>query len=71
MSVTSDSWEDKVGRPLLGVMLCGGKGSAFEKAVDTSGDRKTAAYIAQELLKVIEARGPKLVVQVGLIVLSV
>jgi Protein of unknown function (DUF 659) len=39
-------------------------GEVFLKAIDTSGETKSAAYIAAELAAVIEEIGPQNVVQV-------
>ena len=67
MTVTCDFWTDRAKRPLLGVVLCGPKGSAFEMCVDTSGLSHTADSVSQALLSVIESRDPKLTVQVSMI----
>ena len=55
--LVSDGWTDATGRPLLNFILLDPKGPKFLKAVDISGNKKNAEYLALELANVIEAEG--------------
>ncbi len=63
-SIASDGWDDRQGRPLLNVVLITAQGAMFIKSVDTSGEIKSAHYIAQVLGEAIEEAGVENVVQV-------
>jgi hypothetical protein len=53
-TVTSDGWSSTTNRPLLNVIMVTLKGETFLKAIDTSGEKKSARYIADLLIQTIE-----------------
>jgi Protein of unknown function (DUF 659) len=63
-TLTSDGWSSTTNRPLLNILTVTPMGSAFVKAVDTSGHVKDAAYIAELICSSIEDVGVENVVQV-------
>ena len=48
-TLVSDGWQDANGRPLINVLLVSPSGEMFQKAIDTSGNRKSMVYIADQL----------------------
>jgi hypothetical protein len=68
ITISCDGWSDAQNRPLLNVLAVCPKGAMFLGAVDTSGETKSAEYIAEVLTEYIEAVGPERVVQVGAVV---
>jgi hypothetical protein len=66
-TLCSDGWSDAVNRPLLNMLAVNPKGSKFITAVSTSGETKSADYIASRILESIEAVGSEHVVQVMLL----
>ncbi len=54
VSVNSDGWSNTSNRPLLNILLVTPTMEVFEAAVDTSGERKSGQYIAEQLISVIE-----------------
>jgi hypothetical protein len=53
-TLTSDGWSNTQNRPLLNYLLVTTKGNIFLGATDTSGERKSAEYIAEELCTQIQ-----------------
>jgi hypothetical protein len=68
MTISCDGWSDAQSRPILNVLASCSKGAMFLGVVDTSGETKSAEYIAGVLTEYIEAVGPERVVQVGAVV---
>lgn len=64
ITICIDGWSDAQNRPILNVLAVCPKGAMFLGAVDTSGQVKSAEYIAQVLTEYIEAVGADRVVQV-------
>jgi hypothetical protein len=63
-TITSDGWSDARSRPLINFLqVCEG-GAHFLKALNTSSETKTAAYLAAQLSELIDSIGPENVVQV-------
>jgi hypothetical protein len=63
-TIVSDGWSSTSNRPLLNFLAVNPMGAVFVKAVDTSGDVKDAAYIADLIIKEVEVLGPENVIQV-------
>ena len=63
-TICSDGWDNVNRRPLMNVMLVCPAGDAFLGSVDTSGNKKTGAYIAREMKNYIEEVGPQNVAQI-------
>jgi hypothetical protein len=59
-----DGWDNVTRRPLMNVMLSCPAGDIFLGSIDTTGNKKTKAYIAIELKKFIEDVGPRFVTQI-------
>jgi len=59
-----DGWSSVTNRPLINAMLVSSVGEQFLGSVDTSGQKKTAAYVAAILEEFIEKMGLTNVVQV-------
>jgi hypothetical protein len=53
-TITSDGWSSSQNKPLLNFLLVNPKGEVFLKATDTSGESKTASYIAETWIACIE-----------------
>jgi Protein of unknown function (DUF 659) len=64
-TVTCDGWSDPQNRPLLNVLAVNTVGAKFVTAINTEGETKTAVYISQQLMVVLEQIGPENVVQVS------
>jgi hypothetical protein len=62
--IASDGWSDRCRRPLLNFIATSPAGSRFVSALDTSGDTKTAAYMATAIGRVVEELGVERVVAV-------
>ena len=58
VSLCLDGWDNVVHRPLMNIMLCCLAGNIFVDLVNTSGNKKTKEYIAEELKRYIEEIGP-------------
>ena len=58
ISLCSDGWDNVVHRPLMNIMLSCLADDIFLSSVDTSRNKKTKEYIAEELKKFIEQIGP-------------
>jgi len=63
-TITSDGWSDVRRCPLLNLLVVSSKGEMFLKAVDTGGETKDAAYIAEQLIDCIREVGADNVIQV-------
>jgi len=63
-TITSDGWSDVRRCPLLNLLVVSSKGEMFLKAVDTGGETKDAAYIAEQLIDCIWEVGADNVIQV-------
>ena len=63
-TICCDGWSDVANRPLLNILAVNPKGAKFIDAVDTSGEIKSAEFIASVIIEAIEAVGPTRVVQV-------
>ncbi|XP_059628538.1 uncharacterized protein LOC132271233 [Cornus florida] len=64
VSIVSDGWSNCKNQPLINVLAVSRGRPVFVTAVDCSGDEKTAQYISEILLKVIETVGTYSVVQI-------
>lgn len=64
VTVCSDGWDNVQNRPLLNVLLCCPTGDTFLGSIDTTGNKKDAAYIAEQMSIHINRVGPSNVVQV-------
>lgn len=53
-TVACDGWTNVNGSALLNIMVVTPQGPLFLRAVDTSGNTKTAEYIADEISKAIQ-----------------
>jgi hypothetical protein len=63
-TICTDGWDNVIRRPLMNVMLSCPMGDIFLGSIDTTGNKKTKAYIATELKKFIDAVGPRFVTQI-------
>jgi hypothetical protein len=63
-TICTDGWDNVTHRPLMNVMLSCPAGDIFLGSIDTTGNKKTKAYIATELKKFIDAVGPRFVTQI-------
>lgn len=63
-TICSDGWSDAQNRPLLNILGVNPKGAKFITSFDTSGNHKTAQYIAACLFESIDTIGAENVVQV-------
>jgi len=54
-TLTSDGWSNIQNRPVINCLLVTGDGAMFIDAVDTSGEVKDAAFIADELARNINS----------------
>lgn len=54
-----NGWTDAQNRPILNFFLVSPKGAKFLYAVDTSGQSKTAEYVAAQLIDTINDIGPQ------------
>jgi hypothetical protein len=63
-TICIDGWDNIIRRPLMNVMLSCPAGDIFLGSIDTTGNKKTKAYIATELKKFIDAIGPRFVTQI-------
>jgi hypothetical protein len=64
ITICIDGWSDPQNHPILNVLAVCPKGAMFLGSVDTSGETKTAEYIAGVLTEYIDLVGAKNVVQV-------
>ena len=64
VTVCSDGWDNVQNRPLLNVLMCCPAGDTFLGSIDTTGNKKDAPYIAEEMSAHINRVGPANVVQV-------
>ncbi|CAI7809651.1 unnamed protein product [Closterium sp. NIES-53] len=62
VTVASDMFSDKAGRPQANVLLINDSGAVFVESIDTKMEMKTGSYIAGILRPIIEKVGPKNVV---------
>jgi hypothetical protein len=63
-SITSDGTTNVSNRPLINVLYVTPAGALFVKVIDTSGETKDATYVAELIIRAIEAEGPGNVVLV-------
>jgi hypothetical protein len=63
-TICMDGWDNVTHRPLMNVMLSCPTGDIFLGSIDTTGNKKTKAYITTELKKFIEDVGPRFVTQI-------
>jgi hypothetical protein len=63
-TICTDGWDNVTRQPLMNVMLSCPAGDIFLGSIDTTGNKKTKAYIATELKKFIEDVGPRFVTQI-------
>jgi len=63
-TITNDGWSDVRRRPLLNLLVISPKGETFLKVVDTEGETKDVAYIAEQLIDCIREVGANSVIQV-------
>ena len=59
-----DGWSSVTSRPLVIAVLVSPGGELFLGAVDTTGEEKTAIYLASIMVKFIKQVGPENIVQV-------
>ena len=59
VSICTDGWDDVNRRPLMNVMMTCPPRDVFLGSIDTTGQTKSATYIADELKVFIEKVGPK------------
>jgi hypothetical protein len=64
VTVCSDGWDNVQNRPLLNVLMCCLAGDTFLGSIDTTGNKKDATYIAEQMSVHINRVGPTNVVQV-------
>ncbi|CAI5939523.1 unnamed protein product [Closterium sp. NIES-65] len=62
VTVASDMFSDKAGRPQANVLLINDSGAVFVESIDTKMEMKTGGYIAGILRPIIEKVGPENVV---------
>ncbi|CAI5981616.1 unnamed protein product [Closterium sp. NIES-65] len=62
VTVASDMFSDKTGRPQANVLLINDSGAVFVESIDTNMEMKTGGYIAGTLRPIIEKVGPENVV---------
>ncbi|CAI5949696.1 unnamed protein product [Closterium sp. NIES-64] len=62
VTVASDMFSDKAGRPQVNVLLINDSGAVFVESIDTKMEMKTGGYIAGILRPIIEKVGPENVV---------
>jgi hypothetical protein len=63
-TICTDGWDNVTLRPLMNVMLSCPAGDIFLGSIDTTGNKKTKAFVATELKKFIEDVGPRFVTQI-------
>jgi hypothetical protein len=63
-TICMDGWDNVTRRPLMNVILSCPTGDIFLGSINTTGNKKTKAYIAIELKKFIEDVGPRFVIQI-------
>jgi len=63
-TIVSDGWSNVRCKPLINFILVCTKGDVFLDSTDTSGEDKTSQYIADAIIKQIDAVGPLKVIQV-------
>lgn len=63
-TITGDGWTNIQNRSLFNFLVVTPSGPVFEALVDTSGHEKTARYIADQFIKIIERIGAENVVQI-------
>lgn len=63
-SLISDGWTDAAKRPLINFILSSPRGIVFKGSIDSSGNKKTAEFIADALKNVVLDVGPEHIVQV-------
>jgi hypothetical protein len=63
-SITSDGMTNVTNRPLINLLYVTPSGVFYQKTIDTSGETKDAAYIADKVIEAIEAEGAEHVVLV-------
>ena len=63
-TICCDGWDTVTHRPLLNLMLVCPLGDIFLGSIDTTGNKKTAAYVGEKLCQYIAEVGPEKVVQV-------
>jgi hypothetical protein len=63
-TICTDGWDNVTRRPLMNVMLSCPVGDIFLGSIDTTGNKKTKAYIAIKLKKFIKDVGPRFVIQI-------
>ena len=63
-TLVSDGWTNVQNKLMINSLIVTGDGTMFVDAIDTSGQTKSAAFIAQELSKTIETIGSEHIVQV-------
>jgi hypothetical protein len=63
-TICTDGWDNVTRRPLMNVMLSCPACDIFLGSIDTTGNKKTKAYIATELKKFIEDVGPRFMTQI-------
>ena len=61
VTICSDGWDDVNRRPLMNVMMSCPAGDVFLGSIDTSGEKKSMRYIADQLKVFIDKVGPKYV----------
>lgn len=64
VSLCTDGWDDVNRRPLMNVMMSCPTGDVFLGSIDTTGQKKTMAYISDQLKIFIEKVGPANVQQI-------
>lgn len=65
-----DGWDDAASNPLMNILFASAWGVKFVDCINTTGEVKTADYIAGLFIQQIEAAGPENVVQVCSLVRS-
>jgi hypothetical protein len=63
-TICTEGWDNVTRRPLMNVMLSCPTGDIFLGSIDTTGNKKTNAYITTKLKKFIEDVGPRFVTQI-------
>lgn len=63
-TLVSDGWSNVKSKPLLNFLLVCPKGEVFLDSVDTSGEDKTSQFVADSILRQINAVGSSNVIQV-------
>ncbi|CAI7830052.1 unnamed protein product [Closterium sp. NIES-53] len=62
VTVASDTFSDKAGRPQANVLLINDSGAVFVESIDTKMEMKTGGYIASILRPIVEKVGPENVI---------